>query len=382
MAGAVPPPAGNPGPEEDQEREDRAWKEGVIRAWLVPLLVGSVTERNSAAANTNLDRWLQYLGERPTTRVESDLRLSLEVALAQGFKHAANRRRRHPHARPEARAYLAERAREMLRESPFWFTRLTLVHALCLWSLPDGQTGQRDRRDDDHRALIRHWVSLSGSGPEHPFVVEASKLAAMALESGQPERFIWIDESGVAARIGSCPANPRAPRKHNLWIPPSTGWTALHPRAQQLVADVLLLLNLAERGARPSERNRRLHRTDRQELPPCLGGERTPLDPTRTVGMAETSEPGSNCKHGCNFGLCPYPPKGEASYRAELSEAFCRRQQALVGGGSIWKKRAPWQETLTGDLNKFWKQMGQRAQSAGFDRFGATTRRAKRLQRR
>jgi len=82
-------------------------------------------------------------------------------------------------------------------------------------------------------------------------VVEAIRLAVLALETGQPERFIWIDESGVAARIGSRPANPGAPRKHNLWIPPSTGWTALQPRAQQLVADVLLLLNLAERGARP-----------------------------------------------------------------------------------------------------------------------------------
>jgi len=378
-AGAVPP-MGDPDPEEDQEREDRAWKEGVIRAWLAPLLVGSVTDRNSPAANKNLDQWLQYLGERPGTRAESDLRLSLEVALAQGFKHAANRRR-HPHARPEARAYLAERAREMLRESHFWFTRLTLVHALCLWSLPDGQPGQWDRRDADHHALIKHWVAFPGSRPEHPFVVEASKLAVLALETGQPEHFIWIDESGVAARIGSRPANPRAPRKHNLWIPPSTGWTALHPRAQQLVADVLLLLNLAERGTRPSERNRRLHRTDRDELPPCLGGERSPLDPTRTVGMAETSEPGSNCKHGCNFGLCPYPPKGEASYRVELSEAFCRRQQALVGGGSIWRRRAPWQETLTGDLKQFWKQMGQRAQSTGLDRHQATTRRAKRRRR-
>lgn len=246
---ALPPQAANPGPEEDQEREDRAWKEGVIQAWLAPLLVGSVTERKSPGANKNVEQWLQYLGERTRTRAESDLRLSLEVALAQGFKYAANRRRRHPHARPEARAYLAERAREMLRDSHCWFTRLTLVHALCLWSLPDGQPDQQDRRDADHRALIRDWVAFPGSRPEHPFVVEAIRLAVLALETGQPERFIWIDESGVAARIGSRPANPRAPRKHNLWIPPSTGWTALQPRAQQLVADVLLLLNLAERGA-------------------------------------------------------------------------------------------------------------------------------------
>jgi hypothetical protein len=380
-AGTAPPPqAADPGQDDqdDQDHEDRTWREGVIRAWLAPLLVGSATERKSPGAKKNLEQWIQHIGEHTRIRAESDLRLSLEVALAQGFKYAANRRRRHPHARPEARAYLAEQAREMLRDSHFWFTRLTLVHALCLWSLPEGQP---DRRDTDHRALIRDWVAFPGSRREHPFVVEASKLAVLALETGQPERFIWIDESGIAARIGSRPANPGAPRKHNLWIPPSTGWTALHPRAQQLVADVLLLLNLAERGARPSDRNRRLRRTDRDDLPPCLSGDRSPLGLTRTVGMAGTSEPGSNCKHGCNFGLCPYPPKGEAAYRIELSEAFCRRQQALVGGGSIWRRGARWQETLPGDLRQFWKQMGQRAQSAELDRDRAIARRARRLRR-
>lgn len=379
-AASAPPQAANPG-SKDQDRVDHAWKEGVIRAWLAPLFVGSVTERTSSAANKNLEQWLQYLGEPARTRSESDLRLALEVALAQGFKYAANRRRGHPHARADARAYLAEQAREMLRDSHFWFTRLTLVHALCLWSLTDGQLGEQDRHDTDHRALVRHWIAFPGSRPEHPFVTEAGRLAVLALETGQPERFIWIDESGVAAKIGSRPANPGAPRKHNLWIPPSTGWTALHPRAQQLIAEVLLLLNLAERGARPSERNRRLHRTDRADVPPCLGGDRSPLDPTRTAGMASTSEPGSNCKHGCNFGLCPYPPKGEASYRTELSEGFCRRQQAIISGASIWRRAAPWQEALTGDLKQFWKQMGQRAQSAELDRVHAAARRAKRLRR-
>ncbi len=362
-ASASPPQASNLGPREDQEHEDRAWKEGVVRAWLAPLLAGSVTERKSPAANDNLEQWLQYLGERTHTQAESDLRLSLEVALAQGFKHAANRRRHHPHARPEARVYLAEQARQMLRDSRFWFTRLTLLHALCLWSLPDGQPGQRHPRDTGHRELIKHWIALPGSDPEHPFVIEASQLAVLALETGQPERFIWIDDSGVVGKVGSGPANPRTPRKHNLWIPPSTGWTALHPRAQQLVADVLLLLNLAERGGRPSERNRRLHRTVRPYLPPCLGGDRSPLDPTRTMGTAETPEPGSNCKEGCPFELCPYPLKGETSYRIELSEAFCRGQQAFISSGSIRRRAAPWQQTAPGSLKQFWKQMEQRAQS-------------------
>jgi len=332
------------------------------------MLVGSASDERSRAARKNLERWLQFVGAETRSRVESDLRLSLEVALAQGFKYAANRRRQHPHAQPEARAYLAERAKEMLRDSDFWFTRLTMLHALCLWSLADGSGPQaRDKQDADRRAQVRHWLRSGSTTAEHPFVAEASKLAVLALETGQPERYIWIDESTLAGKIGSRPSNPAAARKHNLWIPPSTGWTALHPRAQQLLADVLLLLNLAERGAHPSDRNRRLRRTDRNDLPPCLGGDRRPLDPTRAVGTAQTSDPGSNCKHGCHFELCPYPPKGEVSYRIELSEAFCRRQLALISGASLRRRAASWQHALPRELQQFWRQMGQRAQPTDID---------------
>ena len=340
-----------------------------MRAWLAPLLVGSVTE-NTREARKNLENWLQYVSARDGGRGEPALRLTQEVALAQGFKLAANRRARHPYANPETRAFLVEQAREMLRDSGFWFTRLTLVHALCLWSLADGPAHPVSRRDRDHGTLVEHWGTFSGQ-PEHPFVAEARKLAGWALETGQPERFIWIDESGVVAKIGSRPASRLSHRKHNLWIPPSTGWTALHPRAQKLIADVLLLLNLAERGE-PAVRNRRLARTNAHDLPPCLAGNRSPLDPTRTVGMAATSEPGSNCVRGCAFELCPYPPKGEQNYRAELSEAFCRRQHALMTGGSVRRRTTPWQEALPGELKQFWKQMGQRAQPAEDNRgFGA-----------
>ena len=83
--------------------------------------------------------------------------------------------------------------------------------------------------------------------------------------------------------------------------------------------------------------------------------------------MAQNSEPGSNCKHGCQFELCPYPPKGEVSYRAELSEAFCRRQLALVGGASLRRRAAPWQHALPGELQQFWRQMGQRVQPTDTD---------------
>jgi hypothetical protein len=338
--------------------EQREWREKVTRAWLAPLLLGSASTAFRRSAQQNLEQWCRFVSATNHAPDGPDLRLSLEVALAQGFKHAANRRDQHPHAHPETRVYLVERARDLLRRTSFWFTRLTLVHALCLWALSDrGQPLERGR-EADHKALVDRWATRPTQGPEHPFVAEARKLAGWALETSQPERFIWIDESGILGRVGSRPANLASPRKHSLWIPPSAGWTALHPRAQQLVADVLLLLNLAERGTRPSDRTARLRNTDRDELPPCLAGDRTPLDPMRTVGTAGPSLPGSHCKHGCLFELCPYPPKGEKSYRAELSEAFCRRQHDLLGRSAIRRKAAPWQGALPGELRRFWTEMG------------------------
>jgi hypothetical protein len=209
-----------------------------------------------------------------------------------------------------------------------------------------------------------------GGEQEHPFVVEARRLTVWALETRQPERFIWIDESGIIGRVGSRTASSDVRRRHNLWIPPSTGWTALDRRAQQLVADVLLLLNLAERGERPADRERRLERINRNDLPPCLAGDRSPLDPTRTVEMAAASEPGSNCKDGCPFRLCPYPPKGEQPYRIGLSEAFCRRQQTLLDKRPVGRGAAPWQAALPAELKRFWQQMGQRTQSSELHREG------------
>jgi NACHT domain len=345
-----------------RDQLEQWWRECITRAWLAPLLVGSVTDREDDARD-NLQRWLDFAADQDARAKKGGLSLSLEVALAQGFKHTANRRGRHAHA--EARAYLAEQAREMLRHSRFWFTRLTLVHALCLWALPDEPASPQPAapRRPDYKALIENWLAHPDGQAEHPFVLEARRLALWALHTGQPERFIWIDESGISSRVGSQPATPGSRRKHNLWIPPSTGWTALHQRAQQLVADVLVLLNLAERGD-PMERERRLRLTHRNRLPPCLAGDRSPLDASRTIGMARPSEPGSNCKDGCPYGLCPYPPRGERSYRVELSEAFCRRQQALMTGPGVGRRAAPWQGALPGDLKRFWKQMAQRAQPA------------------
>jgi hypothetical protein len=357
-------PRTNPAlPEQNLEREECRWREMAMRAWLAPQLVGSATSTR-VAARDSLVRWLEFVATTDSRSGAPDLRLSLEVALAQGFKYAANRRVSHPHMYSEASADLQEQAMEMLRGASFWFTRLTLLHALCLWSLPTGSDMQRFSRvrGADPRALVEHWSARPDAQPDHPFVVEARKLVLWALQTGQPERFIWIDESSIVAQVGSWPASLGLRRKHHLWIPPSAGWTMLHPRAQKLVADVFLLLNLAERGG-PSDRNRRLRFTNKNYLPPCLAGERDPLDPVRSVVMSGTSAPGSTCRDSCAFGLCPYPPKDEQEHRLELSEAFCHGQlEALVSRGLVRPRTAPWQEVSVANIRRFWNHMRQRAQ--------------------
>ena len=130
------------------------------------------------------------------------------------------------------------------------------------------------------------------------------------------------------------------------------------PRMQRRQALRMLLLcrqATPTRSDAPAAPPRPAHRLS----PKVLTGDRSPLDPTRTASSTARSDPGSNCIAGCLFDLCPYPPKGAQSYRNELSEAFCRRQQALVGRYSILSRSARWQGAPAADLRRFWRQMGQ-----------------------
>jgi hypothetical protein len=190
--------------------------------------------------------------------------------------------------------------------------------------------------------------------------VEAGELVIAALQTGRPERFIWIDEHGVTSKIGASQTNRAELRKHQLWIPPSIGWSALHPRAQRLVGDVLLLMNLADRGDDPRSREERLARANRRDLPPCLTKDRGPMKPNLKIGVTESAQPGKSCPGDCAFDLCPYPPKGSITYHAELTEPFCRRQQALLEP-SVRRKTARWQGMSAADLRRFWGEMATRA---------------------
>ncbi|MEV8460151.1 MULTISPECIES: NACHT domain-containing protein [Streptomyces] len=385
-----------------QQRVDLL-REFVMRAWLVPMLLGSVDDSHRDEARQRLTKWLRHLDPNATGG-RPDLPLALEAALAQGFKYAANRRKRHPHTYPGSRADLIRQAETVLQQSRCWYAQLSLLQALCLWELPDTAGRREDgtgRDEDEHGGVershaiggttavqtVERWLSMAGAAnrqpgrpgrdggsprrPLHPFVAEAGDLVALALETGQPERFLWIDEKGVVDTIGSRLAHHGGYRKHALWIPPSVGWSTLDPRAQRLVADVLIMLNLVERDGLPDEVEERMARAEQpgMALPPCIRTNRSPLRPDLRVGTSVPPAPGSTCLPDCKFQLCPYPPRG-AVPRGEIREPFCRQQQALLPGRlrrclprGLRRKTPAWVSMRVRELDRFWGAMALRTRT-------------------
>lgn len=389
-----------------------AWQ---VSAWLLPLLVGSRQEECREQSHhhdqrARLEDWLSHL--RPAGHGRSAdpgwpamspelaradihqpgwLSISEEIALAQGFKYAANVRHRQLHNRPEAWSYLEGKALEMLRDASYWFSELTLIQALTLWAMPESSQPtpeQRRRRHDSARSIpsanpdqtVERWLDIvagkAGDGRHrssrrvHPFVEAAADMANRALAVRRPGRFLWMDESDVVSRIGAGlpKLTPSAARRPRLWIPPSMGWSALDAEAQQLLADVLLLLNLTERGETADDAEGLLRRASGHELPPCITEDRRPLRPLLTVGRAGVDRRGDGCLDGCSFQLCPYPPRGLQHHRSELSEEFCRRQYQLVRRYlqplHLRRRTARWQGMTASRLRVFWMQMAERARNS------------------
>ncbi len=366
--------------QKEREQNERRRRSDITQVWLAPMLVRSCTlTHHQGTPYELLSHWMK--DERLDWTKEEKLDRGLQVALAQGFKQAANHRIL-PAEPSAARDFLSEQAWEMLKRTRYWFARLTLIHALTLWALPDDVAQRQPRygHGSDPREQVKRWLErLDPDGRKHPvrdenpLVRAAGKLARQALQTRRPDRFLWIDEAGVTGQIGSETSSPREPRLHNLWVPPSTGWSSLDPAAQQLLADVLVLLILTEeRGDRVEDELARLERVDRSTppmLPRCLTKDRSPLEPMRSlVREAPRSLPGSNCADGCPFELCPYPPKGPEC-RTELNELFCIHQRAKLNGlqPQAWRffkfrRRAPWQRHVpVANLRRFWDEMGARA---------------------
>ncbi|MEV4867009.1 NACHT domain-containing protein [Streptomyces ossamyceticus] len=364
--------------EEEALTEKGRWNCNTMRAWLLPLLVdSSMMARRQASPRDDLDHWVRAATGAAGAPIEEDgpgAPIGLGVALAQGFKFAANRRPG-PGVNRRAREFLVKQAQELLKQSTFWYTRLTLLHALTLWSLPDDVAADQPMRGpgSDPRGQVREWLALGDRGrAEHPLVAGAAKLAVRALQTRRPERFLWIDEAAVASCIGTEVGLPGEQRAHNLWIPPSTGWSTLDPTAQQLLADVLLLMVLGERAHRPKDAFRILELCAREptQMPSCVRKDRTRLSPVR--GAERAAQPGSNCTDDCRLKMCPYPAKVE-SLRMEFSEVFCLHQRDTLKKWQPWawaslrlRREAPWQRGVpVAGMRRFWDQMSDRARDIG-----------------
>ncbi|MFG2053170.1 NACHT domain-containing protein [Micromonospora sp. NPDC048930] len=338
-----------------------------VRTWLAPpLFLFSDADHADGEPNWlevargNLRRWV----DRLATDARGGARV-YELTLAQGFRMAANCRHY-----PAHRAVLREEAERALRHSRFWYSHLVLLQTLTILALPRHPAeGLRDRGNgSDPRGLVGYWLGIAGagdrapepgSGSSHPLVVQVADLCVEALIDRHPERHLWIDEREIVGRVGSASPDPGIRNLEDSWLPPSHGWGVLSPGAQRLLADVMLLLNLADRGRDDTERSRRLDRASRPELPPCLTIDRSALRVTLSRRQADDVQPGSTCIDDCPFRLCPLPPKGdELPY--QMDEAFCARQIDLVGHWYREPGRADWQAVNRHDLREFWRQMSER----------------------
>ncbi|QLQ36235.1 ATP-binding protein [Micromonospora robiginosa] len=360
---------------ESGDDDGRQRREQQMRGWVVPLLhLSTVLDMGSTQpedvrrqhSGTALHQWLTSLPG--PDRGDDTLTLSAEMALAQGFRLAANMRRLPVGRQQWDRSFLAEKAEYALRHSRFWYSHLTLIQALTLLSLPDDPATPLPRRGRgaNPSALVQHWVAIAGAAvpgrdrcTAHPFVLEVGRLCVLALLTRRPERFCWVDERETASRVGSCTASPVLRHEQRLWIPDSMGWSILGRRAQRLLADVMLLLNLADRGESTAEREARLARADRCDLPPCLTNDRSALQPLRTVRGDQRCDPGATCLDDCAFRLCPLPARGERLPH-DLDQNFCARQRDLATLRYVTQARAPWQNSQRRSLRRFWQQMSER----------------------
>ncbi|WP_053635135.1 NACHT domain-containing protein [Streptomyces sp. XY152] len=391
---------GDDGPHTDQGRarhdrirvedetlgELQEWRGETVQASLLPLLALSTGRADHAHSPLHdLQKWIDVaIGEeRGRNRLlVSGHHTELGMALAQGFKYAANRRPLKSSGTDTVRESLKEKARNMLNRTSFWYTRLTLVQALALWELPDDVSADQPMSG---RGSIGAWRPDTSGRQEHPLVRAATGLAVRALQTRRPERFLWIDEAATVGVIGTEVCLPYEQRAHNLWIPPSTGWSTLDPTAQQLLADVVLLLALETGRHRPTRQFRALgERTARRcpaQFPHCLAKDRSLLEPApSTAGDSNRPQPGApdagrHCaEKKCGMRMCPYPRKVEA-LSIEFSEVFCLHQRELLElrQPRSWLycrlRQAPWQRHVPiVDMRRFWDRMQDRARDVHSDK--------------
>jgi hypothetical protein len=324
-----------------------------LQGWVLPVLASSCETPQAQQARDYLDEWSKLVGR---------VHLGAEACLAQGMKYEANRLPGRA-ADPMTRPFLIQQTRRLLNNSPWWYSEISLLQALSLWSLDPAFDEGRDDLTEPIRARMDH---------RHPFVRETARLCVQINEDPSP--YLWIDETGAVGHVGPSSGVSNNESSTGLWLTPAAGWLTLEPRAQQLLADMFLMLNLIERG-RFEGRELRRRKTVwdaggveqgllQDALPRCLT---EPRERSRFGLEKSGDEPGAGCPKHCKQRLCPYPAKEERPFRGELSQGFCRRQQILLR-----RHRTPpaWQSQVgrwearakRSKLKAFWKDLERRGE--------------------
>jgi hypothetical protein len=322
------------------------------------VLPSFVAKSGSSDARDALARLVRAVGDMS----KAGRGLGVEASLGQGFKQAADE---WPSTPDGGSAERVAQIGDFLGSARFWYSRVNALQALALLAHKAGdlkiaRAAIEERRKD-----------------AHPLVRAAAELAreALSVELAERGRYVWHDESVDIERSG----------------------VELHPRASQLLADVVLILNMNEqswalpddqtsgpfRGAREGEQEAlvRQHAAvgTLDVLPACIKVDRDRLLGARPI----------RCVPGCSFRLCPYSSprqrKGEQvtlghAHRGDPSPAFCLHQKSLLLSHRVpaWLRWHPplfekppprqWPNPLRRRaLRNFWGEMQARGESSGFD---------------
>lgn len=275
-------------------------------AWILPCL-RSVA---SGPARGTLDRYQWELLEFSNSLTRQR---GLEASIAQGLKLDAVR---NPELAPDEFAFVM--LADQRHRAVFWFSRLLLVQALALRSRAD-HTGRAEELID----------TAKNDKHEHRLVRETAKLCHRARKVTEPERYLFEDATDIAARA-----------------PYELPWAT-----SQLVGDIVLALNLNERGGSES----RLAFGEARQLPLCLSSTPDRIPVVMVTAADRIEPPKTDCpffdeeRGAC---LCPYSyDSPNSTYRRELSRAFCRHQRLNAG-------RVQWHPGLkVKHVREFWAHM-------------------------
>lgn len=284
---------------------------GPVAACVAPLLAGRCRdfERAERLCDLTVD-WARAASQDPLTIRR----------LAQGLRWQANR----CDVDDRVRARLTDAGQALLDHAEWWNT-LAVLQALTLWEL-----SRTRRRTLAPGGTLDGWLAHNPAR-EHPYVRAERGMCCCALRSRQPGRSLWIDETLSLRRIGSGALRPAS----GLWLAPTGGWLSLDARGQQLLADVVLILNLA--GFPGSDNTTHQPRSLR-------GG---------ACAVVQASFPSDAPR--------PAGADGDVPLLGDISASFARSQQRIFRRRVPLRSRAPWQNGRRRDYLRAWQNAAKTA---------------------